>query len=405
MNTVLRQADQIRPVADRIGSDDEAIATARRLAAQFAARAAERDADRILPFTELDLLAQSGLLAITVPAQYGGLDVSNAVLAEITAILSEADGSIGQIPQNHFYILEALRTDGGEEQQRYFFGRVLAGDRFGNALSERGTKTVGHYNTRITRDGPGYRINGRKFYSTGVLFADWITVFALDPEERLTMAFVPKGTEGVEIVDDWDGFGQRTTGSGTTILDNVYVSADSVVFHHKGFERPTTIGSVGQIIHAGVDLGIARAAFAETLDFVRTKSRPWMDSGLDRASDDPLTIARVGQIAIRLEAATALVERAGHKVDAAQIETTEQKVIEATLAVAAAKVLTTEVALEASNTLFELAGTSSVQTGLNLDRHWRNARTHTLHDPVRWKYHVVGNYHLNGVTPPKNGAL
>ncbi|MGO7020041.1 SfnB family sulfur acquisition oxidoreductase [Rhizobium ruizarguesonis] len=405
MNTVLRQADQIRPVADRIGSDDEAIATARRLAAQFAARAAERDAERILPFGELDLLAQSGLLAITVPAQYGGLDVSNAVLAEVTAILSEADGSIGQIPQNHFYILEALRTDGGEEQQRYFFGRVLAGDRFGNALSERGTKTVGHYNTRITRDGPGYRINGRKFYSTGVLFADWITIFALDPEDRLTMAFVPKGTEGVEIVDDWDGFGQRTTGSGTTILDNVYVSADSVVFHHKGFERPTTIGSVGQIIHAGVDLGIARAAFAETLEFVRTKSRPWMDSGLERASDDPLTIAKVGQIAIRLEAATALVERAGHKVDAAQVETTEEKVIAATLAVAAAKVLTTEVALEASNTLFELAGTSSVQTGLNLDRHWRNARTHTLHDPVRWKYHVVGNYHLNGVTPPKNGAL
>ncbi|QND40940.1 SfnB family sulfur acquisition oxidoreductase (plasmid) [Rhizobium leguminosarum bv. viciae] len=405
MNTVLRQADQIRPVADRIGSDEEAIATARRLAAQFSARAAERDAERILPFSELDLIAQSGLPAITVPSQYGGLDVSNAVLAEITAILSEADGSIGQIPQNHFYILEALRTDGGEEQQRYFFGRVLAGDRFGNALSERGTKTVGHYNTRISRDGPGYRINGRKFYSTGVLFADWITIFALDPEDRLTMAFVPKGTEGVEIVDDWDGFGQRTTGSGTTILDNVYVSADSVVFHHKGFERPTTIGSVGQIIHAGVDLGIARAAFAETLEFVRTKSRPWMDSGLERASDDPLTIAKVGQIAIRLEAATALVERAGHKVDAAQVETTEEKVIAATLAVAAAKVLTTEVALEASNTLFELAGTSSAQTGLNLDRHWRNARTHTLHDPVRWKYHVVGNYHLNGVTPPKNGAL
>ncbi|EJC83915.1 sulfur acquisition oxidoreductase, SfnB family [Rhizobium leguminosarum bv. trifolii WSM2297] len=405
MNTVLRQADQIRPVAARIGSDEEAIAIARRLAAQFAARAAERDADRLLPFAELDLLAQSGLLAITVPAQYGGLDVSNAVLAEITAILAEADGSIGQIPQNHFYILEALRTDGNEEQQRYFFGRVLAGDRFGNALSERGTKTVGHYNTRITRDGPGYRINGRKFYSTGVLFADWITVFALDAEERLTMAFVPKGTEGVEIVDDWDGFGQRTTGSGTTILDNVYVTADSVVFHHKGFERPTTIGSVGQIIHAGVDLGIARAAFAETLEFVRTKSRPWMDSGVDRASDDPLTIAKVGQIAIRLEAATALVERAGHKVDAAQVETTEHKVVEATLAVAAAKVLTTEVALEASNTLFELAGTSSVQIGHNLDRHWRNARTHTLHDPVRWKYHVVGNYHLNGVTPPKNGAL
>ncbi len=405
MTTVLRQQDQIRPVAARIASEEEALETARALATQFAATAAGRDAERRLPFAELDALAQSGLLAIAVPAQYGGLDVSNAVLAEVTAILAEADGSIGQIPQNHFYILEALRVDGSEEQKRYFFGRALAGDRFGNALSERGTKTVGHYNTRIVRDGPGYRINGQKYYSTGVLFADWVTVFALDEEDRLVMAFVPKGTEGVEIIDDWDGFGQRTTGSGTTILNNVYVHADSVVRHHKGFERPTTIGSVGQIVHAGIDLGIARAAFAETLEFVRTKSRPWMDSGLERAAEDPLTISKVGQIAIRLEAAAALLERAGQKVDAAQIETTEATVVEATLAVAAAKVLTTEIAIEATNTLFELAGTSAVKAELNLDRHWRNARTHTLHDPVRWKYHVVGNYHLNGVIPPKNGAL
>jgi SfnB family sulfur acquisition oxidoreductase len=405
MTTVLRQQDQIRPVAARIVSDEEALETARALATQFAATAVGRDAERRLPFAELDALAQSGLLAIAVPAQYGGLDVSNAVLAEVTAILAEADASIGQIPQNHFYILEALRVDGSEEQKRYFFGRALAGDRFGNALSERGTKTVGHYNTRIVTDGPGYRINGQKYYSTGVLFADWVTVFALDEEDRLVMAFVPKGTEGVEIIDDWDGFGQRTTGSGTTILNNVYVHADSVVRHHKGFERPTTIGSVGQIVHAGIDLGIARAAFAETLEFVRTKSRPWMDSGLERAAEDPLTISKVGQIAIRLEAAAALLERAGQKVDAAQIETTEATVVEATLAVAAAKVLTTEIAIEATNTLFELAGTSAVKAELNLDRHWRNARTHTLHDPVRWKYHVVGNYHLNGVIPPKNGAL
>jgi SfnB family sulfur acquisition oxidoreductase len=405
MDLAVQQTDRIRPVAVRLASEEEAIATARVLAKQFAESASSRDIDRLLPHAELDALSQSGLLSITVPSEYGGLDVSNAVLAEVTAILAEADGSIGQIPQNHFYILEALRTDGSEEQKRFFFGRALAGDRFGNALSEKGTKTVGHYNTRIVREGLGYRINGRKYYSTGVIFADWITVFALDDEERLTMSFVPRGTEGIEIVDDWDGFGQRTTGSGTTILNNVYVRADAVVSHQKGFERPTTIGSVGQIIHAGVDLGIARAAFAETVEFVKTSARPWMNSGVESASDDPLTIAKVGQIAIRLEAATAVVERAGRKVDIAQIDPSEANVVAATLAVAAAKVLTTEIALEASNTLFELAGTSSVRVGLNLDRHWRNARTHTLHDPVRWKYHVVGNYHLNGVTPPKNGAL
>jgi SfnB family sulfur acquisition oxidoreductase len=359
----------------------------------------------LLPYHELDALSQSGLLAITVPPEYGGIDVSNSVLAEVTAILSQADGSIGQIPQNHFYILEALRVDGTEEQKRFFFGRALAGDRFGNALSERGTKTAGHYNTRLTHDGIGYRLNGRKFYSTGVIFADWVTVFALDEADRLTMSFVQRGTDGIEIIDDWDGFGQRTTGSGTTVLDNVYVQADAVVLHHKGFERPTTIGSVGQIIHAGIDLGIARAAFAETIDFVKTRSRPWTDSGVDKASDDPLTIAKVGELAIRIEAATALVERAGLKVDIAQIDTTQENVIAATLAVAAAKVLTSEIAIEAANTLCELAGTASTGTGLNLDRHWRNARTHTLHDPVRWKYHVVGNYHLNGTIPPRSGAL
>jgi len=391
--------------AHRIVDEGQAIEVAHRLAERFRATAAERDRERRLPHAELDELAASGLLAITVPEEYGGIDVSNVVLAEVTAILSEADSSIGQIPQNHFYILEALRLDGSEAQKTFFYERALAGDRFGNALSEVGTKTVGHYNTRITPDGVDYRISGRKFYSTGVLFADWVVIFANDPEERLTMAFVPKGSEGVEIIDDWDGIGQRTTGSGTTVLENVHVPASAVVWHHKGFERPGTIGSVGQIIHAAVDLGIARAALADTIDFVKTRSRPWMDAGIERASDDPLTIARVGEIAIRIEAAAALVESAGRKVDNAQLSQTEANVVAASLSVAAAKVLTTEVAIDAANVLFELAGTQSVRAGLNLDRHWRNARTHTLHDPVRWKYHVVGNYHLNGVAPPRNGAL
>lgn len=391
--------------AHRIASEEEALAIARDLADEYSSGASRRDLERALPYEELEKLSASGLLGITVPAEYGGIDVSNAALAEVTAILSEADSSIGQIPQNHFYILEALRYDGSEDQKRFYFGRALAGDQFGNALSEVGTKTVGHFNTRIVTDGAGYRINGRKFYSTGVLFAHWVVVFALDEDDLLTMSFVPKETEGIEIVDDWDGFGQRTTGSGTTILTDVYVTQDAVVRHHKGFERPTTIGSVGQIIHAGVDLGIARAALKEAIGFVRDRARPWTDSGVERAADDPLTISRIGDLAIRIEAAEATLERAGRKVDQAQITLSEENAVAATLSVAAAKVLTTEVAIDATNILFELAGTASTKRGFNLERHWRNARTHTLHDPVRWKYHVVGNYHLNGIKPPKSGAL
>ncbi|MBL0371842.1 SfnB family sulfur acquisition oxidoreductase [Rhizobium sp. KVB221] len=393
------------PVARRISTEAEALSVARQLAADFASGASRRDLERALPHAELDRLSDSGLLAITVPEAFGGIDVSNSTLAEVIAILSEADSSIGQIPQNHFYILEALRHDGTDEQKAFYFERALAGDKFGNALSETGTKTVGHYNTRITADGAGFRINGRKFYSTGVLFADWIVIFANDADDKLTMSFVPRGTKGIEIIDDWDGFGQRTTGSGTTVLNDVYVPADAVVRHHLGFERPQTIGSVGQIIQAAVDLGIARAALRETVDFVQHRARPWMDAGVERASEDPLTIAKVGRIAIQIDAATALTDSAGRKVDLAQIDPSDENTVSATLAVAAAKVLTTEIALEATNTLFELAGTSSTRRSHNLDRHWRNARTHTLHDPVRWKFHAVGNYLLNGIIPPRNGAL
>lgn len=391
--------------AHRITSDHEAIEIAKHLAAEFAKGALERDRDRRLPYEELEVLSQSGLLAITVPEDFGGIDVSAATLAEITAIISEADSSIGQIPQNHFYILEALRVDGTYEQKARFFDLALKGNRFGNALSEKGTKTVAHYNTRIIPDGSSYRINGRKFYSTGVLFAHWVAIFAIDPQDQITMSFVPRDTPGLTLVDDWTGFGQRTTGSGTTIITDVIVEADAVVQHHKGFDRPSTIGSVGQIIHAGVDLGIARAALRETINFIRTKSRPWMDSGVERASEDPHTIAKVGDLSIRIDAAAALLSRSGDLVDKAKADPTNENVIAASFAVAGAKVLTTEAALQATNLLFELAGTSSTQSDLNLDRHWRNARTHTLHDPVRWKYHVVGNYLLNDVAPPRHGAL
>ncbi|MEZ2219224.1 SfnB family sulfur acquisition oxidoreductase [Rhizobium sp. RCC_161_2] len=402
MGTVSQLHEHIRPLAHRIQSEEEALQIARSLAARFAQQASDRDINRVLPYDEVEALSQSGLLGITTPSEYDGLDISNSILAEIIAILAEADPSIAEIARNHFYILEALRTGGSEEQKDTFFARALAGDRFGNALSEPDTATAGQNNTRLTPEGPGHRVNGRKSYAAGVLFADWIAISALDTLDEQTISLVPRGTEGIQIIDDWDGFGQRTSGSGTTILHNVYVNADAVLAHHTGFERPTTIGPVDQIIHAGIDLGIARAAFAETVKFVKTSARPWMNSGVERAADDPLTIARIGQISVRIEAAAALLDRAGRKIDIAQINPTEDHVIDATLGVAAATTLTTEIAIEASNTLFELAGTASTRIGLNLDRHWRNARTHTLQDPIRWKYHLVGNYHLNGVTPPKN---
>ncbi|MAK29843.1 acyl-CoA dehydrogenase family protein, partial [Acinetobacter sp.] len=168
------------------------------------------------------------------------------------------------------------------------------------------------------------------------------------------------------------------------------------------FERPTPAGAISQCIQAAVDAGIARGAIEETIGYVKTHSRPWIDSGLERATDDPYTIASIGDLKIKLRAAEAVLDLAADQIDQAIVQPSEENVAQATLLVAEAKVLTTEIALLASNKLFELSGTRSTLSELNLDRHWRNARTHTLHDPVRWKYHIVGNYYLNNVQPPRH---
>lgn len=392
--------------ATRITNDEEALNGARELARNFASEASQRDRERRLPYAEIEAYSASGLWGIAVPREFGGAQVSFATLAEVTAIISEADPAIGQIPQNHFYMLDVLRVNGTREQQAFYFERALAGERFGNALSERGTKTVADYRTTLTPDGDGFRINGTKFYSTGALFAQWIPIVAKASDNTLYVAFANAHTPGLSVVDDWSGFGQRTTGSGTTTLDDVYVEAFAVVPYSAAFDaKTTTVGPLGQLIHAAVDLGIARAAFSDARRFVRERSRPWIDSGVERASDDPLTIELFGRLALQLNAADALVERAGRKVDLAAQESNEQSVAAASIAVAQARAATTEIALQASTRLIELAGTQSTLSEHNLDRHWRNARTHTLHDPVRWKYMAVGNYFLNDVLPPRHGAI
>ncbi|WP_455280843.1 SfnB family sulfur acquisition oxidoreductase [Cupriavidus necator] len=392
---------------DLISDDAGALEAARRLAARFAPEAALRDRERRLPWAELDEFTASGLWAITVPPEYGGAGVSNVTLAEVVATIAAADGSLGQIPQNHFYALEVLRVGGSDAQKRYFYERALAGERFGNALAEIGHKDFKR-RTRLTPDGDGWRVDGKKFYCTGALYAHWIPTLVVADEagrDVTYLAFVPRTADGVSITDDWDGFGQRVTGSGSVSFDNVRVEAAWVVPFLASFEKPTTIGPVAQILHAAIDLGIGRGAFEATLPFVRERARPWVDAGVARAADDPLTIQQVGDVAVRIRAAEALVRRAGRIVDAAQAAPTERSVAEASIAVAEARALTTTASLLAGSKLFELGGTASTLDHLGLDRFWRNARTHTLHDPVRWKYHAVGNFYLNDRLPVRHGAL
>ncbi|MCX5447807.1 SfnB family sulfur acquisition oxidoreductase [Streptomyces nigrescens] len=396
-----------RPATAHVISDDaEALAVAAELAEVFRAGAAERDAARRLPHAELARLSASGLLGITVPQSHGGAQVRTETLAEVVRLLAAGDASLSQIPQSHFVYIEVLRRQGTAEQQAFFFGEVLAGRRLGNAQSEAGTRHVQDIRTRLVPAADGsYVLSGVKHYATGALFADWIPVLARGRDEELHVAYVPREAPGVRIVDDWDGMGQRTTASGTVHLEEVPVPADRVVPHHLTFRGPQLHGAVAQLLHAAIDTGIASGALAEAAGFVRTKSRPWCESGLDSAAEDPLLIQRFGELAVRVRAAEALVASAARTVDNAARALTDDSAAGASIAVAAAKAVAAEAAVETGSALFEVAGTRAALDGLNLHRHWRDARTHTLHDPVRWKVQHIGRYVLNGTRPPRHGLL
>lgn len=220
--------------------------------------ASDRDAERRLPRAELDRLAASGLLAVTVPAGHGGADVRLETLAEIFRLLASADASLAQIPQSHFVYVNVIRRQGTPEQREFFFGEVLSGRRFGNAQSEAGTRHVQDIRTRLeSRPDGSFTLTGVKHYSTGALFADWIPVLARAEDDNLHVAYVPRGAPGLTVIDDWDGMGQRTTASGTVRLEAVPVAADRVLPHHLTFQGPQLHGAVAQLLHAAVDAGIA----------------------------------------------------------------------------------------------------------------------------------------------------
>ena len=396
--------DQPLAQAHIIQSDAEALEIAHALAEQFKSNAVQRDAQRILPFQEIEAYSQSGLWAITVPKQYGGAEVSSLTVTKIIALMSGVDGSIGQIPQNHFYALEVLRNTGTEQQKQKLYAEVLKGARFGTALAEFKPPNATQKQTPITPTEHGFVVNGEKFYCTGSLFAHRIPTLVKDHENREFLAFIARESEGLELIDDWSGFGQRTTGSGTVKFNNVQVAAEDIIPFDTAFSQATLVGPFAQIMHAAIETGIARAAFEETLHRVR-QARPWIDSGVDQATADPLILFELGRIVADVRASEVLLKQAARSIDAAKPQPTAANIAKASLDVAKVRAHSTETALKASSKLIELAGSRGSQREDGLDRFWRNARVHTLHDASRWKYYFIANHLLNGVLPPRRGTL
>lgn len=386
-----------------IRSDAEAIEAAHRLAPRIAEGASARDRERTVPTEPLDWLSEAGLFGITVPREYGGAGVSYATLTEVFRILSAADGALGQLPQNHFVFVDAIRQDGTDEQKAFFFAEFLAGARLGNAQAERGGSSALDLKTRVLPASDGLRLNGTKYYATGALTAHWIPVAALDEHERLVLVYVRRDAPGVTVEADWNAMGQRTTYSGTVRLEDVAVDPSQVIAHWRLFGRQSLFHTQASLLHAAIDVGIAENALTDGVALIRARQRPRLGAPVTQPQEDPLLLHRLGQLATRLHAAEALLQRAAHRLDAAEPAITPENAALAAVAVAEAKAFAEDVSVEISSEIFALVGSAATDEGLNLNRHWRNARTHTVHDANQWRYLAAGNYLLNGVAPGKPG--
>jgi alkylation response protein AidB-like acyl-CoA dehydrogenase len=383
------------------------LKTAAQLAVQLRATAAAREHANAQPFGEIDLLRQGGLLEALEPREFGGGGLSWPQGLRIVREIASGDTSVGQLLGYHYSISRFAQV-GGRPGQHEQVSRRAARERWfwGDAADPLGPDII------FTRDGDGFRASGYKDFSTGASIADGIVIFG-KLDDQPGAAIIPKGRRGLRFDrSTWDHLGQRLTESGRTILDNVRIEAEEVIGElpaPKG-ETPaisTLAIPLVQSAFSAFYLGAARGAIRDAAEYVRSNTRPWLHSGVTRATDDPYIIERFGEFEVELLSAETLLDRAAEQLQAAleagpRLSFRERGEIAVTIY--AAKVLSTRVALDITSRVFEVQGARSTSRRYDFDRRWRDVRTHTLHDPVVYKTREVGDYILNGVVPEPDGG-
>lgn len=388
----------------RITHEAEAIEVARQVAEEIAAIAADPRNNGQLPRRQAELLSSSGLTAIGVPAALGGLGASVATLVETVRLISVADGGVGQLLQIHNVMLRGVVSGYPDEVRDRLVADLLAGKRLGNALAEVGGKNKFALKTRVERRADGKLVlNGSKFYSTGAYLAEWISLTAASDDGGVGV-LLQRDTPGLTLIDDWDAFGQQNSVSGTVnfediVLDERYLSRRNGPMKRTGLTFP-------QILHAAIDTGIAAGALQAATAYLREHARAWVESGVERASDEPHVIRQIGEYAVALRGAESVLRDAARVFDEHERDP-ENKALqdELILSVATARAHADSASLKIASDLFSLLGASASLSKWNLDRFWRNARVHTTHDPIRWRLHNVGNYYLNGADPGEYTAI
>ena len=390
----------------------EALARVQELATKLARTYSVRDERREFPYEEMARLKQSGLLAMPVPHAQGGMGLPFADMIDCLMTLTAGNPSVAQMFFVHCAIVWSMEQLATPTQLAWMCNAIVRDQAFfGNAASEKQSKHVMAFETAFTPTpkNDGVLIRGKKFFTTGSLASDYLLVFGV-LGKGLGGAIVPKDAPGMSMRNDWNAMGQRGTASGTIDFEDVFVKWDMVLPQLDDTQQPDPGSFLGLFYQTGfsaIHAGIARGALTYATTYVKTKARPWSDSGVTTAQEDPYILQEVGKMRAYLSGAEALVRRAAKLVEiglaARGTAGREEMTIlrgEAGVAVAEAKLVSTEVALRVCQDIFQVCGARSAMGEENLDRFWRDARTLTLHDPKEYKAKLIGEYVLQGKYPP-----
>lgn len=389
-----------------VGTDYAALAARfQPIFARIAEGAVERERTRTLPFEPIKWLKQAGFGAVRVPVEFGGAGASLPQLFQLLIELAAADSNVTQALRGHFAFVEDRLNAQAFSPQNAWFERFVAGELVGNAWTEVGDVKIGQVITRISRQGEQWVANGTKFYSTGSLFADWIDLYAQrDDTGADVIAAVRVQQPGVRQSDDWDGFGQRTTGSGTSVFENAVVEDDHLIDFSTRFKYQTAFY---QLTLLAVLVGSGQAAVREVAQQVRVRARVFSHGNAAAVRDDAQVQQVVGKASAQVYTAEAAALRAAQASQRAYVahfakdaQAEREANIAAELESAQAQVVIADLVLRATSDLFNALGASAARTSLQLDRHWRNARTAASHNPLIYKERIIGDWEINGTEPP-----
>ncbi|GAA3679182.1 acyl-CoA dehydrogenase family protein [Nocardioides ginsengisoli] len=380
------------------------------LLARIAEGAVERERDRTAPHQIIGWLKEAGVGRLRLPVEDGGAGLTIPELFAAVIDLAEADSSVPHILRTHFWFVEQHLQAGNDPAFRARLALAADDKIVGNGFSEQSRKPVGlHFDTAFTPDGDGYRLNGTKFYSTGSIYSDYTQIWAAAPDGRIAGAVIPVDRAGVSILDDWDGFGQRLTGTGTTQLDDVRVEADEFfdLGEPEGEPVPGYQGAFLQLFLQAVTAGILRSVRNDAVALLERRARNYSHGGSQSPTQDRQVLQVVGEISADVFAAEAIVRTAAEAIQAAADSVvdgvpTAEAAEAAQLAAAHAKVALDRFSATTATRLFDVGGTSATQSLHNLDRHWRNVRTISTHNPTFLKASAIGDHLVNGVGFPAN---